>query len=199
MSRSVRVTAVLAGAVIAFAGTALGASAHFTQSLYTYSDCKRKSPSDPLNVAFFGRGAYPSYAAEAVESQLDWRSQQGSSQSFKSHGRCIKMSGQRNLGFWDKHHIRFFYMPDRDSKHRHWVFSDAHRERKKFCGFDDPLDDAVYENFEGRSGFDQGAAEVYGGLKKYARGTLTGPNKRTFNQCTGEKVKWNGTVYAFGI
>lgn len=195
-----RAVAVIAAAV---AGSTLGlpateARAHFTQSFFSYSDCG-KGPTDPLNVAFFGRRASAGHVANVAERRLDWHGESGSNQSFKTHGRCVKQSGQRNLGFRDKHHLRFFKMRGRDRKKRQWVFSDAHRERKKFCGFKKPISDAVYPEIDGMSGFDKGAREVLDRFRDRRRDTLRIPNRRTFTQCTDEKVGFNGAVYVFSI
>lgn len=146
-------------------------------------------------MAFFGRRASAGHVANVAERRLDWHGESGSTQSFKSHRRCIKQSGQRNLGFQDKHHLRFFKMPGRDRKKRQWVFSDAHRERKKFCGFKKPISDAVYPEIDGMSGFDKGAREVLDRFRDRRRATLRIPNRRTFTQCTDEKVGFNGVVY----
>jgi hypothetical protein len=186
------------GAALVLLAMASSAQAHFTQSLFSYSDCDG-GPTDPLNVAFFGRAIAPSLAAARVERRLGWPDESGSTQYFKSHGGCIVMSGQRSLGFQDKHHLRFFFMPGTDRKGRRWIFSDAHRERKKFCGFENPISDAVYPEINGVSGFDQGAREVYAGFSDRYRGYLLGPNRRTFKQCTGELVGWNGVVYLFHL
>jgi hypothetical protein len=174
------------------------AHAHFTQSLFSYSDCG-EGPTDPLNVIFYGRRASADRVAAQVERRMGWDGESGSTQHFKSHGQCPEQAGQRNLGFQDKHHLRFFSMPGRDRKGRKVVFSDAHRERKKFCGVDKPVSDAVYPDYHGRSGFDQGQLEVYQGFKDRYRGSLRGPNRRTFTQCTGERVGWNGQVLLFSI
>ena len=174
------------------------ADAHFTQSLFSYSDCG-EGPTDPLNVAFYGRRASSGHVAQLVERRMGWTGESGSTQHFKSHGQCPEQRGQRNLGFWDKHHLRFFSMPGRDRKGRKWVFSDAHRERKKFCGVDKPVSDAVYPDYHGISGFDQGQNEVYAGFKNRYRKYLRGPNRITFKQCTGERVGWDGAVLLFSV
>jgi hypothetical protein len=98
-----------------------------------------------------------------------------------------------------QHHTRFFKMPGRDRKNRLWVFGDAHRERKKFCGFSKPISDAVYKEINGVSGFDQGQREVYARFSEIYRGYLHVPNRRTFKQCTDERVSWNGLTYPFYV
>jgi hypothetical protein len=192
------VALAVALAVGALGSAPRGADAHFTQSLFTYSNCD-EGPTDPMNVIFYGRRAFSGRVAQQVERRMGWDGESGSTQYFKSHGQCIEQRGQRNLGFWDKHHLRFFSMPGRDRKGRKVVFSDAHRERKKFCGATKPISDAVYPDYHGRSGFDQGQLEVYAGFKKRYRGSLRGPGRMTFTQCTGERVGWNGQVLMFSI
>lgn len=150
-------------------------------------------------MAWYGPGATVARSVELVEQRLGWRGESGSNQYFRSHGRCIEVSEQRNLGFRDKHHTRFFKMPGRDRKNRLWVFGDAHRERKKFCGFSKPISDAVYKEINGVSGFDQGQREVYARFSEIYRGYLYVPNRRTFKQCTDERVSWNGLTYLFYV
>jgi hypothetical protein len=172
------------------------AEAHLTFPVFTYHPDCSGGPIDPINVAFLGSDAVPAVIHNHVAYHAGWKEQQGGNQAIKTHGGCHQMDEQASLGFKDKHHVRFF--PNPDSPYD--TFGDAHRERKKFCP---KLKDAVYPRYKGRSGFDYGAYEIYksfqgtnheySGSRKYNKG----PNRRTFTQCTGEKVAWNGRTLLF--
>ena len=175
------------------------AEAHLTFPVFTYSPDCSGGPKDPINVAFLGSDAVPAVVHNHVAHHANWKEQQGFNQAIKTHGGCHEMAEQASLGFKDKHHTRFFGNPDSPF----YTFGDAHRERKKACGDPPFLNDAVYPRYKGRSGFDYGAYEIYkafqgtnheySGARKYNKG----PNRRTFKQCTGEKVAWNGRVLLF--
>lgn len=168
------------------------AEAHYDLPLYTDSGSCEGKRIDPINVVFYpkaGSTAHAPYAANHVGKHVGWRSSSGGSQAVRTHG-CTGQGRQRNLGFRLKHHTRFFENPHDPQA----SFGDAHIERLKGCGH------AVYKTYEGRSGFDYAAGEIFNAFRgthheygSYAKR----PQRRRFKQCTGEMVAWNGRSLYF--
>lgn len=167
-------------------------AAHYTRSKYTYSSCS-SSPVDPLNVHWVGRGARgkPKGVKRHVKRHMGWPDSSGSTQYFKSHGGCHRMRSQSSKGFIRKVHVRFFRIPGQcclRGRNGHGTFGDAHRERLKTCGH------AVYRRTGGRTGFNWAQRKII--LEFHLAGhpsayTTKTPMRRTFRQCTGEKVAHN--------
>ena len=156
--------------------------------MYSYSSCSGH-PVDPLNIVWTGRHADGHNVARLVEKKAGWDGNTGTGQSFKSHGGCYAQKDQRNLGNVSKHHMRFFEMPE-FSYGSYYTFSDAHRERWKWCGWF--FNDAVYKSFHGRSGYDWEQREVHSYFPVRYDTYVRVPHRRRFKQCTGDLVPWNG-------
>jgi hypothetical protein len=110
---------------------ASSATAHFQVSRYTRSggSCADRLV-DPINVIFFGRKAYPSHAAQALEKWGGWTYTSGSVQSIWTHGNCHAQLGQRaDKDGGDRDHGRLFQNEGLDSKGRYVTVMDAHRDR----------------------------------------------------------------------
>jgi hypothetical protein len=214
-------------------------SGHYEPSYLTYrtDSCGSREVSDPINVVLFSanlivkdESGAPGGVVGHVYAHTRWQTGHGSRQWVRTHGACVGQEHQNSLGFKDKHHMREFpggaigNAHRTDAGNRVWT-GDAHRERftnDGDCGtrrFAPDGSHVVYKRINGRSGFDQGAAEIVGGMTRPApdstgtssnghsstsgphqRSRVTkGPHYRTFRQCNGDVVGWQGRVHHIAV
>lgn len=194
-------------AVLCFVVLTLPASAHYTQSMFTYSDCNAQRPTDPLNLVLYGPLGGNSLNSRYAEFAriTGWLQAKGGKQYFRSHGGCYAQRTQRSLqagddvGDW-KRHSRFFAMPGVEGHGWQVDFGDAHYERKVTCR-DGGKSDAVYPKYNSSgSGFDAAARNV--AVAYDARGQYYGPayfrmdhQRQTYKQCNNQVVGWNGHTW----
>jgi len=198
---------VMVATLMVIAYLVAAAEAHYEAINYhTYNNCSERKVVDPINIVFVGKGTSAGAAAtwqrasDIVKNEVGWEDQNtGSTQSILDHGGCREMNDQRKLGTRRGHHTRLFQMADRDRRNRVVTVGDAHQERIVRCG--GRPGDAVYSSINGRTGFDEGAAEVMRAIggQRYI-GYVKRPERaqrETFAQCNGERVGWNGRQLFF--
>lgn len=182
--------------VLSVARTPPMAFAHYNINYHTWGNCADRNIVDPINIVFAGGSATFQTSSNIVRNEVGWEDQNTSSpQSIFDHSQCEAFDDARKLGTRRGHHTRLWQMNDRDRRGRLITVGDAHQERVvASCP-----GDAVYENINGRSGFDDGAREVFDALRGRYGDYLKRPNRMRFNQCNGDEPGWNGRQLFFRV
>jgi hypothetical protein len=180
-----------------------------TVSVYTRSGAGCAGGAvDPLNVnwlTFHSTKSIVKRATDATHWGLNWKDSAGSIQSmWTTNHVCQQQNTQRNLGFFEKHHLRVFLSHETNATAGKWhAQSDAHREyltktgcKKKVGPVNVPFPGhVVYSRINGRSGFQQGAYEVVHTLINKGvvwRNTVNRGVTPSFKQCNGQVAIWDG-------
>lgn len=205
--------AVAVTVAAAVAWSPRGAGAHVSAKAdsgspvtFRNSDCT--TPSDPINVVVLGPTATPEETAIHIRHHSPATgSGRGSAQYVSTHGHCIQTQAGAKGGAGSEgvYHSRVWQNAGDEYHEPRATFAPMHHERTVDCGKPYKVD-AVYKDdpeYPGRSGFDGGAAKFYeswdrNGGHRFERVDEV-PHKRTFQQCNGDKVGWNGRILYFRI
>lgn len=186
------------------------------------SDSSCKKQIDPISTVFLGQFADWGTVDDMIVNQVGWPDTTGSPPYFANgtkqwiknqSGTCTGMQTQRSLGFQNKHHTRLFqYGMHADGTFsqapdgNYYVYADPHRDVKSYTGSCFGHFDHVPKRINGRSGFDQGALEIY----QHQRSQGTAPfytwsrkfptwRHRTFRQCDGSYVGGDGYMNLYRV
>lgn len=205
------VRTVVAGALAATLGGGAVAEAHYNLGKFTRridnTTCVggRDDLVDPINVAVLTTAnAMADLAGRRLNMGLTGFPA-GGSQRLPDHGACDEQAAQRarrdgNFGR-QKSHVRVWGNQDRDRKNREISAGDAHYERLVDCK--GPAGDSVYENIQGRSGFDYAQREWLHAMGDLYYGYIKRPRRGPFPQCERDdgrrrdKPGWNGRMLVF--
>ena len=190
------------------------AGAHYDHSTYTFRDrtgstaetygaCSGPA-SDPVNFLQFGPQLINvAYAQEHVRHHTPWDGHNSpGAQAVQNHGVCYD---QRGSDGWSPsgapiRHTRYFQHGQTyhvtDAGNYVW-FQGAHIEHWA-CS----INHAVYRSYQNRSGFDYAASRLADSFisGRHQRSRITYDRqaaRRTFQQCNGAVVPWDGRVHHF--
>lgn len=218
--------AVLVGSVWLAASGPSASAAELKLAPVTLRDCTHRMHADPINVAFDG----PRATAENVQRlvgyarsgpDLQWRTTSGFAggrQSIvdSSDGQCFPQDGQSSLGFWHKHHTRYFQQLDPFFTSGGTTFLitglDAHRDVKSshckgpgsIAGLNDRV--PVKDNGFTDGGYNQAQREFVKAFPELkAKRHRSSAQGERFIQCPDDSppnryaVRWNGWLQYFSL
>lgn len=173
----------------------------------TFRDSSCSTPSDPINVVLVGDLATPENSAIHIREHTPaGGSSSGGAQFISSHGRCFQTqaAAKGDRGSEGTYHSRIWQNAADEYHSPRATINPIHHERIVTCN--GRPNDAVFENdpeYPGRGGFDGGAARFWEGFNRNDGHRQVQvdevPHKRTFKQCTGEVVGWNGRILWFSF
>lgn len=187
--------------------------AHYDHSTYTFRDRSTSTTetygacsgpaSDPINFLQFGPQLTNAvYAQQHVRHHTPWDNHRGGAQTVQNHGTCYDQKGSDG---WTPsegpiRHTRYFQNGQTyhvtDAGNYVW-YQGAHIEHWA-CS----INHAVYRSYQNRSGFDYAASRLADSFisGRHPRSRITYDRqaaRRTFKQCNGAVVPWDGRVHHF--